>query len=192
MADWIASRGTTASGPLTAPPAGPDCRGWEEDQVLARLMGSPHEAPQLIAALTADTFTTDIRYDVYQSIVALADRGGYYAPEQLEAELHRRMATVPTYALANYGGATGLFARAYLSRLASTEISSVAAATTASILVQEDAHYRKRLAAAAPRAQAPETAAGREHRPGQTAMVAAPLQEPRPHPAPDAITVQRP
>ena len=46
MADWVASRGTTASGPLTAPAAGPDCRAWEEDQVLARLVSSPREAPQ--------------------------------------------------------------------------------------------------------------------------------------------------
>ena len=76
MGDWIASRGSTASGPLTAPTAGTDCRAWEEDQVLARLVSSPREAPLLTAALTPDTFTTDVRYDVYQAIVGLADRGG--------------------------------------------------------------------------------------------------------------------
>ena len=72
MADWVASRGSTAGGPLTPPPAAPDCRAWEEDQVLARLVTSPREAPQLTAGLTPDTFTTDVRYDVYQAIVALA------------------------------------------------------------------------------------------------------------------------
>ena len=87
MADWVASRGSTAAGPLTPPPAGPDCRAWEEDEVLARLVTSPRETRQLTAGLTPDTFTTDVRYDVYQAIVALAERGGYYTSEQLAAEL---------------------------------------------------------------------------------------------------------
>ena len=53
MADWVSSRGSTAAGPLAPPPAGPGCRAWEEDQVLARLVTSPREAPQLTAGLTA-------------------------------------------------------------------------------------------------------------------------------------------
>lgn len=191
MAGWVASRGSTAGGPLTAPPAGRDCRAWEEDQVLARLVTSPREARQLTAALTPDTFTTDVRYDVYQAIVALAGRGGYYAPEQLAAELGMRMAAVPPYALVNYGGATGLFARAYLARLASTEVSSEAAAATASTLVQEDAHHRARPAQAAARAQAPAPAAGGDPRQGETLAAGPPLQQPRPQPGPGAAVVQR-
>ena len=124
--------------------------------------------------------------------MTLADRGGYYAPEQLAAELRMRMAAVPTYALVNYGGATGLFARAYLARLASTEVGSVAAAATASILVQEDAHHRKRLAQAAARAQAPATPAGRDRRQGQTQAAGPPLQQPRPQTGPGAAPAQRP
>jgi hypothetical protein len=191
MAGWVASRGSTAGGPLTAPPAGRDCRAWEEDQILARLVTSPREAQQLTAALTPDTFTTDVRYDLYQAIVALAGRGGYYAPGQLAAELGMRMAAVPPYALVNYGGATGLFARAYLARLASTEISSEAAAATASTLVQEDAHHRARPAQAAARAQAPAPAAGGDPPQGETLAAGPPLQQPRPQPGPGAAVVQR-
>jgi hypothetical protein len=53
MADWVASRGSTASGPLTPPPVKPVCRAWEEDQLLARLVTSPREAAQLAAGLHA-------------------------------------------------------------------------------------------------------------------------------------------
>ena len=122
--------------------------------------------------------------------MTLAGRGGYYAPEQLAAELRMRMAAVPPYALVNYGGATGLFARAYLARLASTEVSSETAAATASILVQEDAHHRARPAQAAARAQAPAPVAGGDPRQGETLAAGPPLQQPRPQPGPAAV-VQR-
>lgn len=190
MAAWVASRGTTASGPLTPPPAGPDCRAWEEDQVLARLVTSPREAPLLTSTLTPDTFTTDVRYDLYQAIVALASRGGYYAPEQLAAELGMRMAAVPSYALVNYGGATGLFAYAYLARLASTEVTSETATATASALVQEDARYRARSAQTPARAQAP-AAAGGEVRQGQALAAPTPLRQPLPQPGPGNAVAQR-
>jgi hypothetical protein len=189
MADWVASRGTTASGPLTPPAATRDCRAWEEDQVLARLVTSPREAPQLTAGLTPDTFTTDVRYDVYQAIAGVASRGGYYAPEQLAAELRIRMAAVPAYALVNYGGATGLFARAYLARLASTEVSGDVASAIASALVREDAHHRARPARGAARAPAP--AAGEDPRRGQALAAQPPLQQPRPQPAPSPAAVHR-
>jgi hypothetical protein len=191
MADWVASRGSSASGPLTPPPARPDCRAWEEDQVLARLVTSPRDAPRLTAGLTPDTFTTDVRYDVYQAIVALADRCGYYDPGQLAAELGIRMASVPTYGLVNYGGATGLFARAYLARLASTGVSSAAAAATASTLVQEDAHHRARPTQSAARAQAPAPVVVRDPRQGATLAAASLLQQPRPQPSPGGAAVPR-
>lgn len=153
MAGWVASRGTTGSGPLTPPPAAHDCRAWEEDQVLARLVTSPRDARRLTARLPPGTFTTDVRYDLYRAVLAAVGRSGTYNPEQVGAELGRRLAVVPSYALVNYGGAAGLFARAYLARLASTEVSSETAAATASMLVQEDAHYRARPARQAARAR---------------------------------------
>jgi hypothetical protein len=191
MADWGASRGTTASGPLTAPPPGPGCRAWQEDQILARLVTSPRDAPKLTAGLTPDTFTTDVRYDIYQAIAGLAGRGGYYAPEQVAAELGVRMAAVPPYALVNYGGATGLFARAYLARLASTEVSTEMAAATALTLVQEDAHHRARPAKGGARAQAPAPVAGGDTRRGETLAAGPPLRQPRPQPGPGGAVAQR-
>ena len=148
--------------------------------MLARLVTNPREAPQLTAGLTPDTFTTDVRYDVYQAIVACADRCGYYDFERLAAELRTRMASVPSYALVNYGGATGLFARAYLARLASTEVGSDAAAATASALVHEDAHQRARPVRDAARAPASAPVAGGDHRQEGTLMAGPPLQQPRP------------
>jgi hypothetical protein len=145
-----------------------------------------------MAELTPDTFTTDVRYDVYQTIVTLADRGGYYAPEQLAAELSKRMAAVPAYALVSYGGPTGLFARAYLARLASTEVGSVAAAATASLLVQEDAHHRNRLAQTAAGAEAPALPAARDRHHGQIQAAGPPLEQPRPQTDPGAVPAQRP
>jgi hypothetical protein len=191
MAGWVASRGTTASGPLSPPPVGADCRAWEEDQVLARLVTSPRAAPLLTAALTPDTFTTDVRYDLYQAIVAVSSRGGYYAPEQLAAELGMRMAAVPPYALVNYGGATGLFGHAYLARLASTEVTSDTATATASALVQEDASYRARPAQAQARAEAPAPAAGRDPRQGGSSAARPPLQQPFAQPGPGLAVAQR-
>ncbi len=179
MASWVAWRGTTGSGPLTPPPAAHDCRAWEEDLVLARLITSPRDARQLTAGLTPDTFTTDVRYDLYQAILAAGDRNVSYTPEQVAAELSRRLAAVPTYALVNYGGATGLFARAYLARLASTEISSETAAATASMLAQEDAKYRARSAREAARAQPSAVAAAVDGRRAQ-AQAAVPLLPPPP------------
>jgi hypothetical protein len=186
MASWVASRGTTASGPLTPPPGTRDCRAWEEDQVLARLITSPRDTWRHAAGLTPDTFTTDVRYDLYQATVTVADRSGSYAPEQVAAELGRRIAAVPPYALVNYGGAAGLFARAYLTRLTSTEVSSETAAATASRLIQEDATFRARPAQGAAR---PQSAAGGHRRQAETQAARPSLQPP---PPPDSSVAPSP
>ena len=191
LASWVASRGTTASGPLTPPPARRDCRAWAEDQVLARLVTSPRDARRLTAGLTPDTFTTDVRYDLYRAVAAVAGRSGSYAPEQVADELGRRMAAVPPYALVNYGGSTGLFARAYLARLASTEVSSETAAATAAMLVKEDASCRARPAKAAARTQAPEAVTAIDHRQAEAPAAGPSLQRPPPQPGSSAAVVQR-
>ena len=174
MAEWVATRGTTASGA---------CRAWEEDQLLARLVTSPRDAPRFTAALPPATFTTDVRYDLYQSIAALAHDDCYYFPDQLEAELGTRMAMVPPHRAAGYGGATGPFARAYLARLSATEVSRETAAAIATALVREDA----RPAQAVARAQT--TTAGEDHRPGVAPSAGPPLLQPRPQqdPGPGAV-----
>jgi hypothetical protein len=143
MSEWIATRGTTASGPLTPPPGRRDCRTWQEDQVLTRLVTSPSDAPLIAATVPPDTFTTDVRYDIYQAIVTIMGPSSY-TPDIVSAELARRLAGVPSHGLASYGGTTGPLAHAYLARLADTVILREEALSVASVLVQEDEHYRSR------------------------------------------------
>jgi hypothetical protein len=192
MAGWVASRGSTASGPLTPPGTGPDCRGWAEDKVLARLIVSARDARLLTAELSPDTFTTDVRYDVYQTILALVGRGGYFTPEQLAAELGQRVAAVPSSALVNYGGRTGPFPRAYVARLASTEVTSEAGAAAALALMQEDENHRARMSRPATRAKTSGPVAAADSRPGQTRAPGLPLRQPRPFPGPGSTTNQQP
>jgi hypothetical protein len=78
-----------------------------------------------------------------------------------------------------------LFPRTYLTRLAGTQVSSEAAVATASVLIQEDAHYRALPAQAAVREQAPAPATVRDPRQGKPGG-RAPLQQPRPQPYPGA------
>jgi hypothetical protein len=160
MHAWVASRGTTAVGGLAPPPMRRDCRAWEEDLVLARLVTSPRDVRDLTAGLRPDTFTTDVRYEVYGAVLALSGSGdGYYTPGQVASELTTRLAAVPPYALAGYGGPAGLFTHAYLARLAATRVTREKAASTAATVIQEDDHYRAR--AVGPRhATEHETAAG--------------------------------
>lgn len=141
MSEWIATRGTTATGPLTPPPERRDCRIWQEDQILARLVTSPSDAPLIAATVPPSTFTTDVRYDIYQAIIQVRDHGSS-AHEDIGTEFARRMTAVPAHGLAHYGGAAAPFARAYLARLAETTVDRDTARSVASILVQEDSHYR--------------------------------------------------
>lgn len=149
MSEWIATRGTTASGPLTPPPGHGDCRTWQEDQILARLVASPSDAPLITATVPPGTFTTDVRYDIYQAIAAVRDLRSYN-PDDISAELTRRMTAVPAHGLARYGGAAAPLARAYLARLTETPVDHDTAISVASILVQEDNHYRSMTRPAVP------------------------------------------
>jgi hypothetical protein len=188
MSEWIATRGTTASGPLTPPPGRRDCRTWQEDQILARLLTSPSDAPLIAASVPPGTFTTDVRYDIYQAIVQVRNLGPY-APGDISAEFARRMTAVPGHGLARYGGAAAPFARAYLARLADTIVGHDTAMSVASLLVQEDSHYRSLARPAAPgqRSAAPATVTKRDPvgatRPGQQPRYPRP-QPPAPGPSP--------
>jgi len=197
MHAWVASRGTTATGTLTPPPMRRDCRAWEEDMVLARLVTSPRDMPDLTAGLRPDTFTTDVRYEVYRAVLALSKTGdSYYTPDEIAGELTTRLAAVPPYALTGYGDTAGLSPRAYLARLAATEVTREQAAGTAAILIQEDDHYRARAAArprhatehqtaAGPRPAVPSAASARQQEPAQAARVGQPdLQRPGPPASP--------
>jgi len=188
MAEWIATRGTTASGPLTPPPGRRDCRAWQEDQILARLLTSPSDAPLIAATVPPGTFTTDVRYDIYQAIAGVRDLRSC-TPGDISAELARRMTAVPDHGLARYGGAAAPFARAYLARLAETLVDHDTAISVASILVQEDSHYRSPATPPAPghRSVVPGTVARHEQfgvaRPGQPPDCRRP-EPPAPGPSP--------
>ena len=170
MHAWVASRGTTAVGALIPPPMHRDCRAWEEDQILARMITSPRDVKDLTAGLRPDTFTTDVRYEIYQATLNLSREGaGYYTPEQIAAELTTRLAGVPAHALPSYGGAAGLFLHAYLHRLTATEVPRETAAITAAMLLQEDDHYRELHARNPKHGTQPELAAGSSHACGSSA-----------------------
>ena len=144
MSQWIAGRGSTASGPLNAPPTrdGDRFRPWREEQVLARMLEAPAEVPALAAGLPPDTFTADIRYDIYAAILAVASRGQRPDAEEVAVELNRRLAWLPDHALPAYGGPAGRTAQAYLSRLLMSPVTSGEAITAATTLHQEDAQGR--------------------------------------------------
>jgi hypothetical protein len=157
--DWVATRGAAAAQHLTGPPVPGECRAWQEDQVLARLVTHPREAESLTGRLPADTFTTDVRYDVYQAVRVLAGLGRYYETQDVANVLATRVAAQPEYAMPAYKSAGGPFA--YLSRLAVTDVRREQAASTAASLTEEDKQNRV-LAAngplapqARPSAQAP-------------------------------------
>jgi hypothetical protein len=146
MSAWTAGRGSTGSGPLDAPPVpnGHSFRPWREEQVLARMLEAPAEVPALSAGLPPDTFTADVRYDVYAAILAVTSRGQRPDPEDVAVELGRQLAWLPDHALPAYGGPAGRTAQAYLSRLLLSPATSSEAIAAATTLHQEDSRNRAR------------------------------------------------
>lgn len=142
MYQWIASRGTTGAGELTPPPVPAASRGWQEELVLARLVNSPQDESALAAKVRPDTFTTDVRYELYAAMRALAGRGRGFTLETIGAELARQMDRVPGYALANYGGPGAPWVYAYLRRLSATFVTYDNALRAATALSEEDEHER--------------------------------------------------
>jgi DnaB-like helicase N terminal domain len=146
MSAWIAGRGSTAGGALDQPPTpyGHRFRPWREEQVLARMLEAPDEVPVLAAKLPPDTFTADVRYDIYAAILAVHNAGLRVGPEHVAAELGSRLAWLPDHALPLYGGPAGRTAHAYLSRLAASSATYIEAIRAAHALHEEDAQNRAR------------------------------------------------
>jgi hypothetical protein len=148
MSIWVASRGTTGSGELTPPPVPYPPRAWREEALLARLVSSPRDASRLAEGLSADTFTTDVRFDIYAAVISLARQGRGYTPERITAEIARQLTWVPDHALSHYGGPGAPWAHAFLARLADTVVSHKEAADAAAELRHEDERDRARVHAA--------------------------------------------
>jgi hypothetical protein len=131
---WVASRGSTGSGDLDGPSAVTESRLGREERVLAFLMVSGRAVGEVAAMLPPETFTSDVRYDLYAAMTTVAARDGRCAEPALRRELARRAAWVPDHALPAY-----LALEPYLSRLASTHVSRDSAMQAAEMLLGEDA-----------------------------------------------------
>lgn len=142
MAAWVASRGTTGSGELQPPPgaspAGLGARGYKEEIVLAHLLRSPEHLTAITAHLSPDAFTTDMRYDIYAAMTTLKGRNERAGCEWVEAELGRRLTSIPPHALTAYGGPGAPWAYQYLRRLNITSAGADQALSAAVSLEEED------------------------------------------------------
>jgi hypothetical protein len=159
MRAWVASRGNTGSGGLVAPPAGRAGRGTLEEAVLAHVLGRPSDLPAIAAYLPADTFTSDVRYDIYAAMLDLAHAGAVAYPGRVAAALADRAALVPPrHRHEHYGGPGLSWAHAYLRRLDQTQVDLGSARSAAASLRTEDRQAANRAAATR------QTAAGRARR----------------------------
>jgi hypothetical protein len=178
MRRWVASRGSTGSGDLESPPAAEESRLIREERVLARLLTHHSNVREVATVLPAVTFTCDLRYDLYQAIIATARQDPAMPDSLLRREFARRLAWVPGTAIAAYGGPDGGIADLYRSRLTDTTVAKDDALNAAWSLRDEDRHAVRARAYLDLAAQtAGPWPAPPEHRP-----VAAPVQRP---PSPD-------
>jgi hypothetical protein len=158
MRAWVASRGTTGSGDLAAPPVVRSARSALEEAVLAYALGRPSDLPAIAAYLSADTFTSDVRYDIYAAMLDLAHAGATAYPDRVAAALDERAAHVPArHRHEHYGGPGLPWAHAYLRRLDQTQVDLGTARSAAASLRSEDRQAASRrtamLQAAAGRAR---------------------------------------
>ena len=140
MQGWLASRGTTGSGRLTAPPAARRARCVLEETVLAHLLGRMQDADAIGRYLPPETWTSDVRHDLAMAILVVARTGRRaLAAEQVADTLAERVASIPASQLRVYGGRGLRWALTYLARLDETPADASAASAAAMALRSEDA-----------------------------------------------------
>jgi hypothetical protein len=138
-AGWVASRGTTGSGELDPPPAAASARCTREETVLARALRHPAGLPALAGYLPADTWTSDVRYDIWAALLAVRQAGHRICRETVTAALGERATVIPPrYWQEHYGGRGLPWAIAYLRRLDQTMPGPEAARSAAVSLRGED------------------------------------------------------
>ena len=191
MQDWIAGRRTGGSRALTPAPVPAGTRTWLEDTVLAYAVNHPWDSGlgEALRALEPDAMTTDVRYEVLDAVRRLPGRG-YYSPETVSAEARTRLSRVPAEGLARYGGPGGPFIRAYVSRLAETEIMRPDFRTAVQALQEEDRQARRRAAWLEPPVLPVRKAPGQRGTPDATAPGACPGLPPGHVPGPRTDPVQ--
>ncbi len=136
---WVASRGTTGSGELDPPAAAAGARCVREELVLAHVLRRPGDLPAIAGYLPSDTWTSDIRYDLYGAMLDVIRTGQRVCRETVADALRERAALIPPRQWQEHYGGRGLpWAMAYLRRLDQTHADRDAARSAAVSLRGED------------------------------------------------------
>jgi hypothetical protein len=161
MLGWVASRGTTGTGELEAPPAAANSRCVREDTVLAYALRS--DASGIMEYLPPETFTSDVRFEVFAAIVDAVCSGQGVSRERLADRLREREALIPPRERQEHYGGAGLpWAQAYVRRLDQSGIRAEDARSAAASLRAEDRRAVTRQEAAQRRTGEPQRAAARQ------------------------------
>ena len=149
MLGWVAGRGTTGTGELEKTPAAASARCVLEDTILAYALGRPADLAAVATYLPADTFTSDVRYDVYAAMLEVVHSGQRASPDRVAVALAERAAAIPSRHWQDHYGGRGLpWAQAYLRRLVQTLVAAEDARSAAASLRSEDRQAIARQAAA--------------------------------------------
>jgi hypothetical protein len=136
---WVASRGTTGTGELDPPPAAASACCVLEETVLAHALRHPGDLPALAGYLPSDTWTSDVRYDVWAALLDVRQAGERVCRETVAAALGERATVIPPRQRQEHYGGRGLpWAIAYLRRLDQTMPDPAAARSAAVSLRGED------------------------------------------------------
>jgi hypothetical protein len=147
MLGWVASRGTTGTGELEAPPAAASARCVREDTVLAYALRT--DAGAIAEYLPADAFTSDVRFEVFAAMAEVARSGLRVSRERVAPALREREALIPPGERhQHYGGAGLPWAQAYLRRLDQTWVQAEDARSAAASMRAEDRRAAGRQEAA--------------------------------------------
>lgn len=122
MLRWTADRTSANPGPLAAPPPPVVPRTWGEDAVLARLLHRPEEIAGTLRILPPDTFTTDVRYDVYTALGTFAGNPQNCMASSVAELARQELGCVPADQMAVYGGEEAPLVGQYVDRLAQTPV----------------------------------------------------------------------
>jgi hypothetical protein len=152
MLRWVASRGTTWTGDLEVPPAAAGAQCVREDAVLAYALRSHADAAAITQYLPHDTFTSDVRFEVFAAIADVTHSGLNVTRDRVAAALHERAWLIPPRQRQEHSGGAGLpWAQAYLRRLDQSWVQVADARSAAASLRRED---RQAVAVAARQAVA--------------------------------------
>ena len=139
---WAASRGPLAAGPLDPPPPVLCSRTWQEEQLLAAMLSDPATLARYRRQFPPGTFTADSRYEIYCTLLELADTSRRWYPWQAGNRVAARQDQIPASQLGTYGGDGMPWVRTYLDRLTATTWTPAAAAAAAHTITTQDRAFR--------------------------------------------------